>query len=145
MRRRQAFATAAIVSGLIYALLHFIERAEVPYRLEWKTGLMMISQSLLGLFSLEKLIPAVLSLLILGVLLAMVYERTEALHFSIGLHAGLVFCLKTMNFITTPNANVSSSFWGSTKLVDGWFCAILLFLVFLLVERVLPPRKVVEE
>jgi hypothetical protein len=36
------------------------------------------------------------------------------------------------------------SFWGSDKVVDGWAATVILLLIFLLIERTLPPRKPVE-
>jgi hypothetical protein len=79
-----------------------------------------------------------------GVLLALAFERTGALHFPVGLHASLILGLKSFGLLTNTTAKESSPFWGSDKLIDGWLATLVLLVVILLIERTVPPRKPVE-
>lgn len=144
MRRSHRFWFAALLSAAIYAILHFFERPESHGRIHWDSGLLVLTQMMRGFTEPEVLIPTFLNLTLLGLLLALVFERTGALHFSIGLHAGLVFWVKTFTFVTNSVPDSRTSFWGTDKLIDGWMTGLLLLLVFILIERTLPPRKVPE-
>ena len=86
------------------------------------------------------MIPAFLNLTLIGVLLALVFERTGSLLFSIGLHAGLVFFLKTLNFVTIPSPHAATWFWGTNKIIDGWAATLVLIVTFALVQKTVPPR-----
>lgn len=141
MRGSHRFWSAALVSAAFYALLHFLERPEYHHSIHWNSGLAVVAQMMRGFTDLNALFPMFLNLTLLGILLALVFERTGAIHFSIGLHLSLIFWLKTFSFLTNPAADSNSSFWGSDKLGDGWITGIVLFLVFLLIERTLPPHR----
>jgi uncharacterized protein len=141
LRRYHPFWPAALLSGAIYALLHFLEKPENPPTVEWNSGFVVLAQMFHGLTDWQLLVPAFLNLTLLGALLALALERTVALHFSIGLHAGLIFSFKTFGFLTNQTSKTASTFWGSDKLLDGWATTLILLVVFVLIERTLPPRK----
>lgn len=144
LRRKNRFWPAAMMSAFVYALLHFLEKPENPRFVEWDSGLIILTQMLSGLLNFERLLPELFNLLVLGVLFAITLERTGALHFSIGLHAGLIFWVKSFAFLTNGVAGSAVAFWGTDKLTDGWGTAMVLLLVFLLIERTLPPRNLTE-
>ncbi len=48
------------------------------------------------------------------------YQRTGALYFSIGLHAGWIFWLKSYKLVTQPAVGANSTLWGTDNLIDGW-------------------------
>ena len=143
LRQRRSFLSAALLSSAVYALLHFLERPEHVGRVHWDSGLAVLGQMLAGFTNFDAMIPAFLNLTLVGCLLALVFERTGSILFPIGLHAGFVFWLKTLNFVTDPAKREMSPFWGSDKIVDGWATSVVLVLMVILVERTLPPRKVV--
>ena len=64
-------------------------------------------------------------------ILALAYQRTGTLYFSIGLHAGWIFWLKSYGFLTNSQAEAGTWFWGTAKLVDGWLALIVLTLVLI--------------
>lgn len=141
LRRSHPFWSAALVSAAFYALFHFLERPEYHHHIHWTSGLAVLAQMMRGFTDLDALIPTFLNLTLLGILLALVFERTGNILFSIGLHLGLVFWLQTFSFVTNSASESNSSFWGSDKLTDGWITGIILLLVFLLIERTLPPHR----
>lgn len=141
LRQRQSFAPAALCSSALYALLHFLAKPEHSGAVEWNSGLMVLGQMLAGFTHVEEMVPAFLNLLLLGCLLALVLERTGSLLAPIGLHAGIVFWLKTYNFMTKPANGASTWFSGTDKAIDGWATTLVLVLIFLLIEQTLPRRK----
>jgi len=147
-RRNHRFATAALLSGIFCALLFLLEKPQnLQQRIEWTSGFEALGQVLAPLTNSETLLPALLNLTLLGILLALAFERTGALHFSVGLHASMIFCFKSFGLLTnsiSKDLSSSSPFWGSDKVVDGWAATVILLLIFLLIERTLPPRKPVD-
>ncbi len=140
LRQRHSFIRAALYSSLLYALLHFLSRPEYTGRVHSASGFVVLAQMLRGFTEFSTMLPAFLNLALIGVLLALVFERTGSLLFSIGLHAGFVFWLKTLNFVTIRTPDVSAWFWGTNKIVDGWAATLVLVVTFLLVQKTIPPR-----
>jgi uncharacterized protein len=142
LRQALSFSRAAMLSSALYALVHFLRQPEFAGRhVEWTSGFEVLGQMLAGFTDFRTMIPAFLNYTLVGLLLALVFERSGSILFSIGLHAGFVFWLKSLNFVTNPVKGAANWFWGSEKVVDGWAAGILLLLVFFLIERTVPPRK----
>jgi uncharacterized protein len=137
LRRNHAFWSAAILSSALYALLHFFERPLNPRYVEWNSGLIILGRMLRGFIDLHTLIPGFLNLTLVGLILALAFERTGAICFSFGLHAGFIFWLKSYDFLTKAAPAQSSSFWGSVKLVDGWITTALLSILLLVLTCLL--------
>jgi hypothetical protein len=120
-------ATAGIVvSSGLYGILHFFGRPENPHVIDWNAGFFVLGQMLSGFTDFQQVVPGFFSLTLLGVILALAFRRTGALFMSMGIHAALVFWVKLFGFAADTNANANTWFWGTEKLVDGWFCFILL-------------------
>jgi len=117
---------ALVVSSAIYALVHFLERAVLVGDVTWLSGLLLLPQMLCGFVEVQKLVPGFFSLTLAGALLALAYQRTGNLYFSIGLHAGWIFWLKSYGFLTHAQAGARLWFWGSGKLIDGWLAFFVL-------------------
>lgn len=143
LRRAGSFVQAAFLSSALYALLHFFERPQNPGRIEWNSGLLILGEMMRGFTDWDALWPAFFNLALVGWILALCYERTGSILFSVGLHAGLIFWVKSFGFLTraAPDTQVASHFWGSNKLVDGWAAGILLLLLAFALRRLLPRRQ----
>jgi membrane protease YdiL (CAAX protease family) len=75
--------------------------------------------------------PRFLNLTLIGVLLALAYQRTGNLWFSISLHASWIFWLVAYRALTHSVPGVNAWFWGSRKIVDGWMALpVLAFTLF---------------
>jgi len=120
------WSVAALVSGGIYALVHFFSRPISPQVVEWHSGFGVLMQMFAGLGAEHAMLPGVLNLTLAGVILAAAFRRTGNLYFSIGLHAGWVFWLKTGSLWTTNASGSAGWFWGGARLVDGWLAVIIL-------------------
>jgi hypothetical protein len=125
---------------LIYALVHFLQRAELVGAVHWYSGLFLLPQMLSGFIDVRVLIPTFFNLTLVGILLGLAYQRTNALYFSIGMHAGWIFWLKTYGAFTAPNPKAMLWLWGSGRLIDGWLATVVL-MVLLLGFRFICPRQ----
>lgn len=136
LRRVLYWPFALVISSIIYALVHFLRRADLSGPVAWDSGLILLPR----LFDLHAFIPAFLGLFLAGVLLGLAYHRTGNLYFSIGLHGGWVFVLKLFGALTAPSPGGAIAFWGSSKMVDGWL-SFLALLMTLVVFKFLPLEK----
>jgi hypothetical protein len=79
-----------------------------------------------GFVQPDLLMPGFFTLLIAGWMLGLGYQRTGTLYFSIGLHAGWIFWLKSYNVLTAPAPGANVWIWGTSKLIDGWLALVVL-------------------
>ena len=135
MRQAWPWPKALIISSMIYALLHFFQRPEPLSHIDWASGLALLPRMMRGFGELEQLIPGFLSLTLVGVCLGLAYQWLGNVYFSIGLHAGWIFWLKSYGFLTRENAGANTWLWGTHKLIDGWMAFIILALVLLGLRR----------
>jgi uncharacterized protein len=129
LRQSMPWPAALVVSSAVYSVVHFIKSADTAMPVRWNSGLMLLRAMLVHP---PPLIPAFLTLLVAGSILALCYQRTGALYFSIGLHAGWIFWLKTYAFLSHPTG-AYVSFWGTDNLIDGWLSLIVLAILFVLI------------
>ena len=135
MRQTWHWRTALVVSSLFYALVHFLGKTDLVGPVTWHSGLELLPQMLAPFAHWQQVMPGFLNLTLAGAILALAYERTGDLYFSIGLHAGWVFWLKAYGVVTAPAASRSFGFWGTGELVDGWLSLLVLALVPLALAR----------
>lgn len=134
--RQSLSLTAAILgSSVIYAAPHFLARVEHAGPVAWSSGFALLPAMLAGIVAPGNLAPAGLTLAVGGAVLALAYQRTGSLWFSIGLHAGWVFWLKVFKTVTSPGAQPASAFWGTDKLLDGWLALLIMAVVLAGVAR----------
>jgi membrane protease YdiL (CAAX protease family) len=129
LRRTMPWPAALIVSSAIYSAVHFIQKAEAALPVQWYSGLALLWAMLCHP---PALIPAFLTLFVAGAILALSYQRTGALYFSIGLHAGWIFWLKSYHFLFHASG-AHPFFWGTDTMIDGWLSFIVLAVIFILV------------
>jgi CAAX protease family protein len=123
---------ALIISSMIYALVHFLRRADFAGTVTWSSGLVLLPQMLAGFADLHALLPGFFNLTLVGVLLGLAYQKTGHLYFSMGLHAGWIFWLKTYGAFTAAPSGAANWFWGTGKMIDGWLALMVLAGVLLL-------------
>jgi uncharacterized protein len=135
LRKTHPWPIALIVSSAVYALVHFISNADVAGPIRWQSGLVVLGKMFA---SGPPLVPAVLTLFVAGAILALAYQRTGALFFSMGLHAGWIFWLKSYGFLTAMKPGASAAWWGSSRLIDGWLALPVLIGVWWIVSDLKP-------
>lgn len=139
LRKACRWPVALTVSSMIYALAHFFQKAESPAEIHWMSGVLLLPQMLRGFANAQTLVPGFFNLTLAGLVLGLAYQRTGNLYFSIGLHAGWIFWLKTYGFFTMPTPGANSWLWGSSKLMDGWLALPLLAAVLVIGIRFRAP------
>jgi membrane protease YdiL (CAAX protease family) len=141
LRRVFYWRIALGVSSVIYALVHFLQHAELTGAVAWNSGLVLLPRMLGGFADFHELVPGFFSLTLAGILLGLAYQRTGNLYFSIGLHAGWIFWLKTYGAFTIATPNTPVWFWGTGKLIDGWLAFVILAAMLLVFKFVVPGEK----
>ena len=139
LRRMFIWPLALVASSMIYALVHFLQRTEWAGAVAWNSGLILLPRMLGGFADFYALVPGFFSLTLAGILLGLAYQRTGNLYFSIGLHAGWIFCLKTYGAFTASTPHAAVWFWGTGKMIDGWL-ALWVLLFTLAIFKFLPLR-----
>ena len=130
LRKAHSWLTALIISSAAYALVHFFQKPGSPEEITWSSGLELLPRMLRGFGDIQMRIPGFLTLLLAGMILGLAYQRTGNLYQSIGLHAGWIFWLKFYGTITIGIPQANQRFWGSDKLIDGWFALAILLAMF---------------
>jgi membrane protease YdiL (CAAX protease family) len=132
LRKTQSWPAALVVSSVVYALAHFLRKAESPVHVDVLSGLVLLPKMFQGG---PPFIPEVLTLFVAGAILALAYQRTGTLFFSMGLHAGWIFWLKSYGFLTMNTPGGNPTIWGTNALIDGWLALPVLGCVFWIVSR----------
>jgi uncharacterized protein len=127
---------ALAVSSAVYAIVHFMESAREPVVVAWYSGLEILPQMLRGFANWQAVIPGFFNLTLAGALLALAYQRTGNLYFSIGLHAGWIFWLKSYGFLTLENKGANAWWWGTAKMTNGWLALPVLAGTLIIFTRV---------
>lgn len=135
LRKAMPWPAALIGSSASYALVHFFERATFTGPIDWTSGFKVLAQMLQGFGSIEMLVPGFFNLTLAGIILGLGYQRSGSLYFSIGLHGGWIFWLKSYGFVTQERDGVNTWFCGTERLIDGWLALAILLLVLVLIGR----------
>jgi membrane protease YdiL (CAAX protease family) len=120
LRRVHGWKAALLVSSAVYALLHFFQRLESDGPVTWSSGLELLPPMMQGFVEPALLVPGFFTLTLAGAALAMAFQRTGNLYFSIGLHAGWIFWMKFYVVMTDVRPGAATWLWGTGKLYDGW-------------------------
>jgi membrane protease YdiL (CAAX protease family) len=131
LRQSMPWPAAVVISSAIYSAVHFIKADAMASPVQWFSGLALLWEMFRHP---PPMVPAFFTLLVVGSILALSFQRTGALYFSIGLHAGWIFWLRAYGFLSRPSGP-HSSFWGSDNLTDGWLSLIVLAIFFGLIAR----------
>ena len=132
--------SAVCVSSLFYSLLHFFKaKVLVTQGLYPFVGFTVCYQSFKNIVvHLPAILPSAIGLFLIGVVLSYAYLRTRSLYFSIGLHAGWVFLIKTNDSYLRYSGTNYPWLYGDKDVITGllgWFMLIVtLFLVYLVTK-----------
>jgi membrane protease YdiL (CAAX protease family) len=132
VERESGLRLAAWSTALVYAAVHFLARAKIPAdEVAADSGLRLLGGALANFTNPLPVLDSFVTLVIVGLLLALVRRRTGAVAVGIGLHMGWVLVIKATTRVTrvdaeAPAALLVGSFDGYTGwLVAGWALLLL--------------------
>jgi membrane protease YdiL (CAAX protease family) len=141
-------ATAFILANLFYAAIHFVKPAEkVPLSgIEPLAGIRHLILSFAPMLDLEEILPGLFGLFLIGVALSYAFLRTGSLYLAIGLHAGWVFGLKTLEIFGRAPRRDLGWFFGAShpKIVSGvatWIGVLIVLAVIHWLTRNRKPNR----
>jgi len=139
LRKELTLTYSVVFSSFFYAILHFFSfKVIVPIgALPFAGFSTFISFFACGFADFVPVLQFVTGLFIVGAILALVYEETQSLYLSIGLHAGWVFGIKINSFLLDRNKEMANWFFGNGPIVSGVCGWIFLVSVFLFIKMVL--------
>jgi hypothetical protein len=130
LRKAYPWTVALVLSSAVYAFAHFFQKAKLDAAVTWLSGLEVLARMCAGFVDVQALVPGLFALLLAGMILGLAYQRTGSLYFSIGLHAGWIFWMKSYGLVTRARPGASSWLAGSSRLIDGWFAVLVLAAVW---------------
>lgn len=114
-------AGSVVVTSLLFSASHFLRKPDAPDQVTWTTG----CETLLGMMGTlgrwDQLMPAFVTLFLLGVLLGLSRQREGAVYFATGLHAGVVFAGKARGLFSQS----SEGHPRGGELMSGWLALVL--------------------
>ena len=130
--RESGLALAAWSTALIYAAIHFLARARIPAdEVAWDSGIRLLGGALAHFADPLAIADSFVTLVLVGLLLALVRERTGAIAAGIGLHMGWVWVIKATTAVTRVDTDAGAAFLvsgfdGYTGwLVAGWAALLI--------------------
>jgi membrane protease YdiL (CAAX protease family) len=123
--REGGLALAAWATAVVYSAIHFLARARIPAdEVAWDSGLRLLGGALSRYASPATIADSFVTLVLVGLLLALVRARTGAIAACIGLHMGWVTVIKTTTSLTQIDEASRWSFLvGSFDGYTGWLVA----------------------
>lgn len=123
--RESGHWVAAWLTALVYAAIHFFARTRIPAdEVAWDSGLRLLGGVLRHFANPLPVLDSFLALLLVGLLLAGVRQRTGAIAACIGLHAGWVCVIKATKDLTVANAQSGWAYLvGPFDGYTGWLVA----------------------
>ncbi len=132
LRKVMPWPGALAVSSAVYSAAHFIQSVGQAGTIRWYSGLTLLVEMFRHG---PPLVPAFFTLFVAGACLALAYQRTGALYFSIGLHAGWIFWLASYKLVTQAAPASSPALWGTDKLIDGWLALAVLAVALWVISK----------
>ena len=145
LKQSLSVPAAIVASSIFFSVVHFLARVEHTGPVDWASGFALLPGMLRGIADPKTLAPDIITLAAGGAALALAYQRTGSLWFSIGLHAGWVFWLKVFKTVTSTGATAGGAFWGTEKLLDGWLAFLVMAVLLVVVARLpqpAPPEEI---
>jgi len=143
VRRRGGAGSAILWSSFLFALLHFMKPHALPagVAFDWSGTWQLFIHVFIDAFQWRHL-DSMAALLLAGVLLALVRERTGHIGWCMGLHAGWIFVIQSTRHLTDSNP-ASPNAWlvGGYDGVIGWLAAAWIGLLTLGLWSFTPNRE----
>jgi len=124
-RRSLGFWPTAILIGAFYSMVHFMRPiAPSSEEITVAEAFSMMWGGFEQLGKVNEIADRFIALLVAGVFLSMVRERTGSVVWAIGIHAGWVMTIKVAKKLTDSDANATTSWLLSSDGITGWGSAL---------------------
>jgi uncharacterized protein len=141
LTRYLLFSRALIISALVYALVHFItpDKSFVFKGGGWWEGFLYLPALV------ERLIQpgtalGVAGLFVIGIILGLAKKRYQTVYLVIGMHAGWIFSLKMISFLSLTNPHVLQPIGLTGRYVLfgqywSWLSFLIVLILLFVIER----------
>ena len=126
IRRQGSLVTAVLGTSFLYMLVHFMKPSALPPGMpfDWSGAAWMFGAVFVDGLQWRHL-DSMAALFMVGVLLALVRERTGHIGWGIGLHAGWVFVIQVTRRMTDANPEAPLGFLvGTYDGIIGWLAVL---------------------
>ncbi|MBK1643180.1 CPBP family intramembrane metalloprotease domain-containing protein [Thiocapsa imhoffii] len=126
IRRQGSLVTAVLGTSFLYMLVHFMKPSALPAGMafDWSGAAWMFGAVFVDAVQWRQL-DSMVALFMVGVLLALVRERTGHIGWGIGLHAGWVFVIQVTRRMTDANPESPLGFLvGTYDGIIGWLAVL---------------------
>jgi len=130
MRRTLGFWSSVLLIAPFYSVVHFIRPTPLAGdTLDIGSSLLMLWGGLQQLAGFASIADSFFTLVLAGILLSMIRERTGSLFLAIGVHAGWVMIIRVTKGVTETD-HTSEWVWliGSYDNVTGWMASLVIAL-----------------
>ncbi|MEM6820365.1 MAG: CPBP family intramembrane glutamic endopeptidase [Verrucomicrobiota bacterium] len=138
--RKPLLVGVVLIGSAFFALAHFPSARALSGEIHWLSGWQMWQDLLLQFLDPKEVVQRLIGLWLVGICLCVAALRTGTLWFAIGLHAGWVFGIKSVNRMSDATEQAGSVWWGGHPL-DGITAWLSLFLLLRLLWKFLPESK----
>jgi membrane protease YdiL (CAAX protease family) len=144
MRRSLGFWSTAILTALLYAALHFMKpEALAGAHFDSAAAFDSITIGFGRVAEFAPISDSFITLVIVGLFLSMVRERTGNILWAIAIHAGWVMIIKLAKYLTnTTHIDGQASFWvGEYDHITGWMASLWLGVIAIVYWLRTQPRS----
>lgn len=136
---------AFVGASLFYSAIHFVKPAQKSYLegLEPLAGFSHLIHTFEQFLNPLSILPGLVGLFLLGMLLSYAFFRTNSLYLSMGLHAGLVFGVKTIRVYGNYTREDLGWIFGSSdpKIISGIAAWILIAAIGVFIHSITRKRQ----
>ena len=132
MRRSLSFWPTATITAVLYAALHFMKPESLDGSVfNSATALDSVATGLGRIGDFAPIADSFITLVVVGLFLSMVRERTGNVVWAIAIHAGWVMIIKLVKYLTdTTYVGGKASFWiGEYDHITGWMATLWLAVI----------------
>lgn len=132
LRKTLPFWPALIIGSLFFAGIHFLKPSPDFGSIEvlWYSGFLLIPESFIAFIDPAAIAYQFTALFLAGIILGYAFLKKKSLYFSVGLHAGWVFALKSMGLLTDNTRPLDPMIYGA-GLYDGLYGITMLVVVLI--------------
>ena len=143
LRRNIGLWAAAIVSSLLFMLVHFARPVApiTPTFGHWDAGLKMFQHMFYTGHVTSHYFPFMLTLFLMGVVLCLVYERHQNILMAVGLHTGWVLVIRLSGYLYNRNGEQYPVLFSDSELISKTYLSLFVAIGFLVfyIKRVRTP------